>query len=367
MSAGGLRVVVSAWLGAGNLGDELIFSSLLARLRRHDVAVVGVSLDPAATTALHRIGSVGHGDLRRVRRALRRADAHVFGGGGLMQDASSWLSPLYQAARPWYGRRLGLPTATVGLGVGPLRLGLSRRIARRVLSDQVGVAVRDRASAQLLRRIGVDDVVEAADLVLGLPTPTGDSEDVATVAIRPGLAPGGVLPGRWRKQPAGVRSDAAALAASLDEVHDRTGLGLRFVAFEPRRDEPFQRLVAERLRAAPAEVVVPALDDVVALVARSRVVLAGRYHAGVVAALAGRPSVLLGDEVKLASLAGDLGPATIRLPAGVTTMLGAATESVLDRGDDAVAARDRLRDRERNNARVIERLLDVAARRSRGR
>ena len=79
---------------------------------------------------------------------------------------------------------------------------------------------------------------------------------------------------------------------------------------EPPKDAPLLRAVADRVR-SPVEVVEPAPLEVPDVVGRGRVVVAMRYHAGIAAALAGRPAVLLGYSPKVGGLGFDLDARTL--------------------------------------------------------
>lgn len=356
-----MRIVVAGWVGGGNLGDELVFAGLRHRLEAIGAQVTALSADPERTRRTHGVEAIGTGP-KAVWDALGHADAMVFGGGGLLQDLTSAFNLPYHLARPAAAALRRLPVAGVGLGAEGLTRPASGWMVRQALHRFVAVTVRDEESASTLRALGVPQPLVSADLALSLPLPQDRPGDEVVVALRPFLPGRAFLPvqARRRRPPApGWFLDA--IAGQLDRLAGQTGLGVRFVAFERRSDDAVHRLVAERMR-TPAVFAVPGLDQVIGQVATGRVVVAMRYHAAIAATLAGRPVVSLGYAPKVAALARTLGGGASLLtldPSSIAALEASAT-AVMGRDQDVLAARERLRDRERRNDEAIAALVTQA-------
>jgi len=342
-----MEVAVAAWVGSPNAGDELVH----AGLRRH-LAALGATATVPGRAAL--IAAV----------ACRRVDGLVLGGGGLLQDETSGANLPYHLSPSLAAR---VPAVGVGLGAGPLTTALGRRLTRAALARAVAVSVRDAPSADLLAQLGLARPAVTADLAFALPRPEVEVEDVVVAAFRPWTP-------RRHRLPVALRRRSAALvqpdqveraAAALDAVAERTGLGIRLVALEPPKDAPLLRAIADRLR-APTTVVEPAAFEVPDAVGSGRVVLAMRYHAGVGAALAGRPAVLLGYSPKVAGLAADLGSPALPWDLPDPGPVADAVVAGLARSTDELDARlTALLARERGNVDVLEQLAAAAESRQR--
>lgn len=298
----GPRVFVNAWLGAGNLGDELLFERLLERLRAHTVdEVTAVSLDPADTMRRHPgVNAVEPRSLSRTVRAIRQADLVIVGPGGIIQDDTSPWSLPYQLHRPLLARLMHTPTIGYGLGVGPLRRRSSGMILRAALGASASVVVRDEPSAALLGEHGID-ATATADLVVASGSPVADPIDRMVVSLRPHRPGGAIVPVRWQRDDH-ADSMTTAIAAALDTAARARGLTTTFVAFEPRRDHPLHEAVASKMHTI-AEAITPDTDTLLSEVARARVVVATRFHAGIAALVGRRPAVLVGYAPKVRSLA----------------------------------------------------------------
>lgn len=337
------KVVVAGWSGTENLGDELLLRALLRRLAAHDLGAVVVSRDPAATTRLHGVPALGLADAVGLGRALRASQGVVLGPGGIIQDETSPFSLPWHLARVPQARLARRPLVGVGLGVGPLTRRGSLRLTGWALRHAGAVAVRDEASADLLRRAGVRRVEAGCDLVLGFGATQVEPLDRIVVCLRPHRPGGHTVPLQHlpasELDPQRVRS----VAAGLDALAAVTGLPLHLVALEAGRDDRYHDLVAQHLR-APVTTAVPRIDDVLTEVAASRLVVAMRFHAGIAAVLGGRPAVLLGYATKVRSLATSLGPAAQLLaddPAGYAS-LPEAGSAVIGRDEHMAESRERL-------------------------
>ena len=351
------RVTVGGWVGSTNLGDELLFRILNDLLGDRGVAVSGPSVDPAGTAAVH--GSEAHGHLNpsALRRSLVASDAFVFGPGGLLQDETSIWNLPYHLRRIRIARRTGLPWAGIGLGADGLTTDRGRSQVRRMLTGHTAIAVRDVASFDALKALGVDRVVRAADLAFLAEVPQVSGDGVLGVCLRAPQSgrfqPGALDHGhRWRD------GQAAAMATALDDTASATGLTVRFLAFEARSDGVVHRQVAERMATA-AEVVEPDLGGVVAALARVDAVATMRYHGAVLAALGGAGVVALPFSPKLRSIADDLGPGATVLD-DVDTGLASAVADVLENRHHLADHVDRLTRLAGRNIEVLDELLEVS-------
>lgn len=351
-----MELLVAAWVGSTNLGDELVFAGLRRLLQARGHAVTAVSVDPEATRRVHGVDAVAPAQLVG---ALGRADAVVFGGGGLLQDESSALNLPYHLSRVWAAAARRTPVVGLGLGAGRLDTRAGRSLVRATFG-RTPLSVRDAPSADLLANLGLPRPVVAADLALELPDVDVPAQDRLVVCLRPWSGRrGGLRPADRAAAgaPPAPEPVLAATARELDAAAAATGLAPHLVALQADRDGPLHDAVAERMR-SPVTTARPDLAALPAEVASGRVVAAMRYHGGLCAVLAGRPAVLIGYSPKVDALAGELGPGGRLLPwdAAGPAGLAAAVEAVVGQGDAVLAARATLRERGRRHDEVLERL-----------
>ena len=345
-------VMVAAWVGSTNVGDELVFRSLARKLRAREIDVLATSVNAHATVRDHNVRAVRHLD----PRAVRRVDAVIFGGGGVLQDETSAFNLPHHLSRPLSGRLTQRPVAGIGLGAGPLTHRSSRWLVRGGLRNVYPITVRDDESRSLLQSVGIESRT-TADLVFGLDPPEGVEPDRLVACLRPWSGRRHVLPARHR--PAETPDwFVTGAAVALDDASKALGLPVHFVALQPDRDHPLHEEVASRMQAS-VTFATPAVHDAVEEIGRGGVVVSMRYHGVVCATLGGRPSVAIGYSPKVDSLAADLGRASQLVswsPEGVASIAD-AVHNVAAHHADAVEGRERLRARERGNDDAIDELL----------
>ena len=146
---GKMRVLLSGYYGKGNGGDEALLATLLQMLPL-DVTPVVLSGNPEETHRHYGVECYNRMAVLQVIKALRSCDAFVWGGGSLIQDATSLISPFYYGGLMALAQVMGLKTVAWGQGIGPLLHFQTRWLAKGNFTGCTQVSVRDRSSSRLL-------------------------------------------------------------------------------------------------------------------------------------------------------------------------------------------------------------------------
>lgn len=175
------QILVIGMAGAGNLGDDLISVILIERINEQwPKAAIGVLVGgygiPFAYPSEANLHFLKRPQLnqwteyfgrnRALKEFIRSCDLLMVGGGGLLQDTHhpfnvyNWLKYTTQCNM----RRCAI--WGVGLGVGPFKHRHSVIYLREILPVFSVLQVRDRESANMLARFGVEPVV-STDIVAG--------------------------------------------------------------------------------------------------------------------------------------------------------------------------------------------------------
>ena len=150
-----MQAVLCGYYGMGNGGDEALLATLLQLLPK-TVSPIVLSGNAQETAQRYGVEAVPRKSLPAVWSALRRSQAFIWGGGSLMQDATSAINPMYYGGLMKFAQWMGLRTIAWGQGIGPLRRHSSQWMTRWVLKNCDAISVRDGASAQLLADWGID-------------------------------------------------------------------------------------------------------------------------------------------------------------------------------------------------------------------
>ncbi|GAB4210668.1 MAG: polysaccharide pyruvyl transferase CsaB [Synechococcales cyanobacterium] len=179
-----MRALICGYYGFGNAGDEALLRALLTQLPSQWDPVV-LSGDPASTQQLHRIPAIP----RRQAVAVLTQERGVFlwGGGSLIQDRTSWRSPLVYLGLMGWAQRMGWTTIAWAQGLGPIERRWIQVLTRRSLQGCDAVSVRDVGSDALLQQWGIPHHL-APDPVWALepqPVPAPSQAPCIAVIVRP--------------------------------------------------------------------------------------------------------------------------------------------------------------------------------------
>ncbi len=351
------EVVVSGYFGFGNTGDEALLQGLVTGLKKKSpLEVTVLSADPAGTASAHGVRTVRRFSPHQVLKALRGADLFISGGGTLLQDETSLRSLVYYASLVHLARWMGVPVMIYANGLGPLKSRTGRFLARRCLALAQCVTLRDQASLQTARNLGISRPIEVtADPAFGLdPAPEMEAKQVLERAGVPAdgrpvilsLRPWGSATGR-----------IAHLAARTAELLYQEDYFPVFCAMQAHKDGPVCQDAAKMANCPTAVIqqdLRPALA--LALMAQGHLTVGMRLHALILSAVVGVPPIGLSYDPKIEGFLSEIGvPCPGRVeelePADLEQILTCEILPHLDRWRDHVAAAStRLkRQAERNN------------------
>lgn len=153
-----MRALLSGYYGQGNGGDEALLATLLQMLPSSVTPVV-LSGNPEETQERYGVEACERKAFNTVMQALRSCDAFIWGGGSLIQDATSAISPFYYSGLMAIAQKRGIKTVAWAQGIGPLKRNATKWLARQNYIGCTGVSVRDSVSAALLREWEVNHVL----------------------------------------------------------------------------------------------------------------------------------------------------------------------------------------------------------------
>lgn len=407
------RIALLGHCGTGNLGDEASIAAVLDNITRRspDVSIVGLSMDPEDTTRRHGIpcramrqtifpferewSSASHpdgagglagklkafakktGPLFRIGNALRRVlilrpaqfiretaflvrallflcgiDMLVICGGGQLLDwGGPWAFPYTLFKWALLAKCAHAKCVFLNSGAGPLDAPLSRWFVRRTLGMADYVSVRDRASGELLRKVGFSGAMKvAADAVWNLRLP--ERAKKPPVAARTecviGIAPMayGDSSRHWLDDKQIYRDLIANLAAFAGQMLER---GYRIKLFSSdiwfdskaiadleaaiRQNDP--ALAPDRVMQEP----VSDIDELFAALSGLDCYVTCRFHGVIFASLLNVPAIALAPHPKVTTLMEELGLSEYCVDIGQCSAddLTARTERLLANAEDVKA------------------------------
>lgn len=357
-------VVICGAYGHGNSGDEAILGAILTELKEidKDLRITVVSKRKKRTKALHAVNAVQRWNVIALRRELRRAKLYINGGGSLIQDITSRRSLFYYLYTIVSAKKCGCRVQMYGSGIGPITNAFDRRLSASVMQKYVDViTLRDPDSRKLLEELEVTapEISIAADPALNVSArPAAEAEEFLE---KSGVDPCGKYICVCLRQWPGFAEKLNEISEALRYCYEKHGLMPLFMSMNYEKDVAAAQLAAEA--AGIPFVILPdaeAAELAVAVMKKTRLVMAMRMHSLLYAACGGVPSVGISYDPKVSGFADYIGGYSIDLYSVTTEALTECVEAALS-GTGSEARRKRLQDikeKEKLNIAAAKRLLE---------
>lgn len=292
--------VLCGYYGFGNLGDEALLTCAIERLRResgrNSISVICHS--PKKIRRLYGVRTVRRENIFAVRRELRRARRLVMGGGSILQDSTSLRSLKYYASLMLCAAKKGAAVELLANGLAPLRRKRAKKIAAKALAVCRRASFRDRASASLAKRLGLEcRRIYLEDDLLCSAEPCDEAERNRLLR-RLGCGEGtpyflaAVRGDTKREMKKEIRGEL--------QMQRRSGLFPIFAVMHEKEDRRISKRLARQLSGVCAVGLTPA--QLISLVGSAESVIGNRYHLLYAAKREGVAAVPYGDDPKILSL-----------------------------------------------------------------
>lgn len=292
------KLLLAGYFGCGNLGDDSILLGFLDGIRSlgHDVTLLSGA--PDDTYRNYRVSSVPRREMKDVQAEIAKCDALVFPGGSIFQDVTSVGSAMYYANLVKRAKVAGKKIILLGQGIGPLNTLIGRTVSVQAFNTADVVAVRDPASLNALRKLGVKTRVElTADPALLLAEPAASPDQVAfgVGSMRTiGLAP----------RPWGKNKETVQLFAEMARLLFKMNFMPMFIQMDLNLDGPLIAAIAAQVGGKVPDLMrLNHPVDIQQRMMRMDAVIAMRLHAGILATTVGVPAFMLSYDPKVSAFA----------------------------------------------------------------
>ncbi|MCA1994582.1 MAG: polysaccharide pyruvyl transferase CsaB [Coleofasciculus sp. S288] len=292
---GEIRAVLCGYYGKGNGGDEALLASLLQMLPESVTPLV-LSGNPAATRKRYGVYSCDRMSANPVLRAMRECDVFIWGGGSLIQDVTSVISPLYYAGLMGLARQMGLKTIAWAQGIGPLKHPLTRLVARQSFTGCAAVSVRDRGSAAFVGKWQIPFIM-APDPVWAL-----DSSPVQGLWDLPAPRVAVTL----RSHPTLTPERLANLTRALVNFQKATQTCIVLVPFQASQDSSIAESIQSQLPGSNQIFRIEDPKELKGLFRGVEMAIGMRYHSLIMAAAEGCRCFALSYDPKVSQLMAEL-------------------------------------------------------------
>ena len=162
------KVLLSGYYGYGNLGDDLSLSAAVRLLKARGVKGFFIPMPVLVRKKERDLAFIPRYSPLHLYVYMKRSDRLVFGGGTLLQNATSRRSLFYYTFLSRLAKACGVPTEILAGGIGQIKGGQKKGVKRLLSESKVSLRTpRDIADARRICPKG--DFHLLPDLVFSLP------------------------------------------------------------------------------------------------------------------------------------------------------------------------------------------------------
>lgn len=283
-----MKIGIIGNYGATNIGDDAILTSILIKLKGHEVVVFSAhpkmskDLFKIKTAPLFPLGirSFFKLGLRKSIQALKKCDVVILGGGGLFQDNYLYACFLW-AWQVFWVKCLKKPLFVYATGVGPLKTKMGQWLAKWAYRKADVITVRDDYSAKVLKKIGIKKEVQVvADPVFLTKVPDNNehrTKNLFIISLRP-----------WLKYNQKIISIFTSL---LQELKEKKNAEFIFVSMQQIKEHDMQ-MIEPLVSKFGGEVYLPHyFSDLLKVMQRAEFAIGMRFHFMIAAILTQTPLI----------------------------------------------------------------------------
>jgi polysaccharide pyruvyl transferase WcaK-like protein len=296
-----MRCLLIGNYGVGNVGDEALKEYFLSRFPEVEWQVVSAAPTEGELPRLPAgVRSLVSMRWWRTLRALRKADAVVFGGGSLFTDVESLRACVIWGIHAWAAHLLGIPLLLAFQGIGPLRTPQGERWTRWVIRHATFLSVRDQASYERVFAMNSSCVRSSDPVFISLQNVSFDRSKNVILAI-PRHNSDAVFRDAFTRLLKDHADPVRLLSLQPDDAQEREMLSV------------LQALDPGRIAIVPALTLQALADEV----AQASHVLTQRYHGAIAAISLGAPVTICpqreGDKLWALKMALEKGNAALEV------------------------------------------------------
>ncbi len=287
------KACVSGYYGFNNFGDEAILSVIINKLKFLNVDVTVFSSNPKFTRKIYGVKAVKTFDIPKVILTVLKSDILISGGGSLLQDVTSLKSLLYYCFVIMTALIFKKKVIIFAQGIGPVNRKFAQILVKNLLSCCTYVSVRDENSINLLKSWNIQAEL-VCDPIYSIPVAKGENSGSVGVQLRD------------------YKTMNYGLLTKLAEqiVIDFSDKKIEIYSFQNSIDLDLCKKFEGILKALNPDIdteVVPAksLKETVERLSKLEYLIAMRFHAVLVALMAGVKTCAINYDIKVERLANE--------------------------------------------------------------
>lgn len=300
--------LLNGYYGFENTGDDSLLHVIISQIMESDpgakITVLAKSPKKLAKVTFTRC--INRFNILKIRSEMKNAKVLIYGGGSLLQSATSSRSLAYYCYILRMAHKMGVKTMLYANGIGPFSSERDERRAKETLDKVDCITLRDKTSFDTLKNIGVENehVYQAADAAFGdIKSDTGWS---AHILARAGLEPGQrYFAVSVRKFKDMDEDFVNKLAGVLCKIEEKYSLRPVFISMQNKKDLALCEALREKTNGLCISDLSPC--EAHSVISCAQAVVGMRLHLLIYAAFWGVPVVGISYDPKVDALFEELG------------------------------------------------------------
>ncbi len=153
------KVLVSAYIGFNNFGDEAIFYALSKHLKAHGYDVMALCNNERKTKYCYDVKTCYYKNYFKVIKEIFNTDILISGGGSLLQNKTSNFSLLYYLFIIFFAKLCFKKVIIFSQGIEKIRGDFFEFLTKIILKTVDFISVRDYKSEKYLKLLGINSFV----------------------------------------------------------------------------------------------------------------------------------------------------------------------------------------------------------------
>lgn len=163
--------LLCGYYGFSNLGDDALLSRAIARCREKGYRPCVICKSKRRTSRQFGVLCISRTNPFAILAQMRKSRRLIFGGGSILQNATSERSLIYYCSLIYLARKLSLSVELWANGLGPFHTKFGKRLASGALRSCDLIGLRDQGSAKLAISLGAhkNKIMIEDDLAIDIP------------------------------------------------------------------------------------------------------------------------------------------------------------------------------------------------------
>ncbi len=299
------NILISGYYGFNNTGDEAMIETMSTLLAKRDCSLSVLSSNPDKTKELYNVQAFDRYKFSEIKKAIKKADLVVSGGGTLFQDITSKKSIWYYLGIIKLAQLYRKKIVVCYQGMGPLDTKFYRWMTKHILNKKSikFVGLRDNKAIEFAKSIGIKEnkIIFSSDMIFMMKPPAEERINKIikdnVLNYEEGQKLIGISTREWSDKD---RTDELAKAADL--IVERYNARIVFFPFHKPKDAEISKIIMHKMKHEDKACLMPNRylpSEILGAMGKMDVNIGVRLHSLIFSAIGNVPTIGISYDPKI--------------------------------------------------------------------